>query len=73
MRNFIYTTIASIVIIIALLSNIIRLNNEIENLNDCIQCTYTELQELRYELNERCPQGEINLENNLENDLLIKK
>lgn len=52
MKDFIYTTIALSILALALIINCIKLNNRINELEDCIQQTYAELQEHKYKSSE---------------------
>lgn len=52
MKNFIYTTITLSILSAALIINCIKLNNRINELEECIQQTYTELQEYKYKTSE---------------------
>lgn len=59
MKNFIYTTIALSILALALIINCIKLNNRINELEECIHQTYTELQE------HKCKSSEFYTNNNL--------
>ena len=52
MKNFIYTTIALSILALDLIINCIKLNNRINELEECIHQTYTELQEHKYKSSE---------------------
>lgn len=72
MRNFMYITITSGLIILAMIINTVRLHRQVELLNDAIQTTYIEVQELRYKISQLdLEKDEIFLNNNSNNTCIL--
>lgn len=72
MRNFMYITITSGLIILAMIINTVRLHRQVELLNDAIQTTYIEVQELRYKISQLdLEKDEVFLNNNSNNTCLL--
>lgn len=73
MRNFMYITITSGLIILAMIINTVRLHRQVELLNDAIQTTYIEVQELRYKISQLdLEKDEVFLNNNPSNTCIFK-
>lgn len=72
MKNFMYITITSGLIILAMIINTVRLHRQVELLNDAIQTTYIEVQELRYKISQLdLEKDEIFLNNNSNNTCIL--
>lgn len=61
MKNFIYTTIGLCIVTVVLIINCVRLQNRINQLEDCVEQVYTELQYHQYMTCEYCTEEDMPL------------